>query len=144
MKADAISLLVLDASITLSWCFPDELSGYAQGILDMLADGTGALVPAIWPFEIANGLLAGERRKRLSIAQVTSVLQRIGDLPISVEPIRTNLAFVQVLAVARQQQLSEYDAAYLELALRQALPLATLDERLRRAARNAGVALVAK
>jgi predicted nucleic acid-binding protein len=144
MKADAFSVLVLDASITLSWCFPDEGSGYAQGILDMLGNGTSALVPAIWPFEIANGLLAGERRKRLSLAQVTSVLERIGVLPISVEPVRTDLAFVQVLAVARQHQLSEYDAAYLELALRQALPLATLDESLQRAARTAGVALVTK
>jgi predicted nucleic acid-binding protein len=143
MKAAATkNRLVLDASVALAWCFPDEGTEYAEKVLDRLASGSAALVPAIWPFEVANALLVGERRKRITVAQVTSLLQRIADLPITVEPIRVGGAFGDILAVARREQLSEYDAAYLELALREAQPLATVDDRLRRACGNAGAALV--
>ncbi len=85
------------------------------------------LAPAIWPFEVANALLVAERRKRITQAQVTALLQRITGFPISVEPIEVGRAFEQILSVARQQSLTEYDAAYLELALPTGLPLATLD-----------------
>jgi predicted nucleic acid-binding protein len=111
-------------------------------VLDLLASGTEAVTAAIWPFEVANALLMGERRKRISLPQVTTVLQRISALPIAVDPIRTYTAFGQILSVARQELLTEYDATYLELALREGLPLATLDAGLRRGARNAGVGLV--
>jgi predicted nucleic acid-binding protein len=77
------------------------------------------------------------------VAQATAVLQRVFDLPITVEPVQPDRVFREILAIARQEQLSEYDAAYLELALRQALPLATLDQGLRRAAQNIGIPLVA-
>jgi len=143
MKAGATNRLVLDASVAVAWCFPEESTAFTEGVLDLLASGTEALTAAIWPFEVANALLMGEKRKRISIAQVTTVLQRISALSITVDPIRTDAAFGQILSVARQEQLTEYDAAYLELALREGLPLATLDTGLRRAARNAGVGLVA-
>ena len=143
MKAGGTKRLVLDASVAVAWCFPEESTSFTEGVLDLLASGTEALTAAIWPFELANALLMGERRKRISVAQVTTVLQRISALPITVDPIRTDTAFSQILSVARQEQLTEYDAAYLELALREGLPLATLDNGLRRAARNAGIALVA-
>jgi predicted nucleic acid-binding protein len=142
MKAGAIKRLVLDASVAVAWCFPDESTVFTEGVLDLFASGTEAITAAIWPFEVANALLMGERRKRISVAQVTTVLQRISALPIAVETIRTDTAFGQILSVARQEQLTEYDAAYLELALREGLPLASLDNGLRRAARNAGVGLV--
>jgi predicted nucleic acid-binding protein len=142
MKAGAIKRLVLDASVAVAWCFPDESTPFTEGVLDLLASGTKALTAAVWPLEVANALLMGERRKRISVAQVTTVLQRISALPITVDPIRTDTAFSQILSVARQEQLTEYDAAYLELALREGLPLATLDNGLRRAARSAGVGLV--
>jgi predicted nucleic acid-binding protein len=142
MKGVAIKRLVLDASIAVSWCFSNEHSRLAESILDLLAAGTEMLAPAIWPFEVANALLAGERRKRISPAQVTALLQRISKLPIVIEPIDSARAFEQVLAVARQHELTEYDAAYLELALREGLPLATLDMKLRQVAQSAGVALV--
>jgi len=100
------------------------------------------VTPANWPLEVANVLLMAERRKRISVAQVTALLRRIRELPISVETVDPDRAFDQVLAVARQQQLTEYDAAYVELALRGALPLATLDDKLRQAARLAGITLV--
>jgi predicted nucleic acid-binding protein len=143
MKAAAINRLVLDASVALAWCFPDESSAGAERLLDSMADGSKAIVPAIWPFEIANALLTAERRKRLSMAQVTSTLKELALLPITIDGVQVESVFGEVLAVARQGQLTEYDAAYLELALREALPLATLDDTLRRAARNAGVSLLA-
>ncbi len=142
MKGGATKRFVLDASVTLAWCFPDESTPQTEGILDLLANGAEAMAPPIWPFEVANALLVGERRRRVTVAQATAVLQRIAELPISVDPVRVGRAFEQVLSFARHQQLTEYDAAYLELALRESLPLATFDDRLRRAARDAGIALV--
>jgi len=139
MKAAATKRLVLDASVTLAWCFSDESTVYTEAVLDLLANGAEAIAPAIWPFEVANALLVSERRKRVTAAQLTSVLQRISDLPISVEPIRVDRAFGPILLLARQEQLTEYDAAYIELALREGLPLATLDDRLKRAARSTGI-----
>jgi predicted nucleic acid-binding protein len=141
MKAAAFKLVVLDASVALAWCFADEKAAYPEALLDLLAAGSEAAVPAIWPFEVANALLAGERRRRISLAQVTSILSRIADLPISIDPVQMDHAFHRVLPLARQARLTEYDAAYLELALRLHLPLATLDVRLSQAAKIAGVPL---
>jgi predicted nucleic acid-binding protein len=142
MKAAAVKRFVLDASVAVAWCFDDESTPFTEGVLDLLSAGAEVLTPAIWPLEVANVLLVAERRKRISVAQVTALLRQIAELPIFVEPIQPDRAFEQILSVARQQQLTEYDAAYVELALRGALPLATLDENLRRAARLAGIRLV--
>ena len=142
MKADATKSLVLDASVPLAWCFEDESAALPERVLDVLETGTEILTPSIWPLEVANALLMAERRKRITTAQATAFLQRISKLPILVEPISPNRAFEHILQVARQYQLTEYDAAYVELALREALPLATLDAKLRRAARAAGLTLV--
>jgi predicted nucleic acid-binding protein len=142
MKVDATKRFVLDASITLAWCFPEERAKYSDAVLDLLSHGAEAVVPAIWQFEVANALLAGEKRRRVTVAQVTSMLSRIAHLPISVDPIHTIHAFSQILPLARQAQLTEYDASYLELALRLSLPLATLDVQLQRAAKNAGLPLL--
>lgn len=143
MKADAINRLVLDASVALAWCFPDESSPASEKLLDFMADGAKAIVPAIWPFEVANALLTAERRNRLSMAQVTAALRSLTLLPIAIDAVQVESVFGDVLAVARQGRLTECDAAYLELALRETLPLATLDVQLRRAARNAGISVVA-
>jgi len=142
MKAAAIKRLVLDASVAVAWCFEDETTRFTENVLNLFPDGAEALVPAIWPLEVANALLIAERRKRIASAQVTSLLQRIAGLSISVMATDTEQAFRQILPLARQLGLSEYDAAYLNLALLQELPLATLDSELRRAARTAGVALL--
>ncbi len=133
---------VLDASIAVAWCFEDESSDFSDGILDLLRTGSEAIAPPIWPLEVANALVVAEWRKRISEAKVMSHLSDIRRLPILVEPADLARAFDQIPAVARQRHLTEYDAAYLELALRRALPLATLDNHLRRAARTAGVPLV--
>ncbi len=133
---------VLDASVALSWCFQDESSDFADGILDLLRTGSEAITPAIWPLEVANALVVAERHKRISEAQVTSHLRDIRRLPVEIEATDLARAFDLILSVARQRNLTEYDAVYLELALRRSLPLATLDSHVRRAARQAGVLLV--
>ncbi len=142
MKAAATKHLVLDASVAVAWCFEDESADFTDGVLDLLSSGTEAVTPAIWPLEVANALLVAERRKRITVAQVTALLRRIAGLPILVEPLQPGHAFEHVLPVARQHSLSEYDACYVELALREALPLATLDDKLRNAAKLAGISLL--
>jgi|SRR5271165_2478093 len=142
MKVSVTKKLVIDASVTLAWFFPDEATSYTDSLLDLLASGSEAVVPAIWPFEVTNALLTAERRKRVTTAQLSGMLKRLTELPISVEPIIVNRAFEQILSLARAKLLTSYDAAYLELALRESLPLATLDEQLRKAARISGVSLM--
>ena|SRR2546425_13286985 len=83
MKAGVIKRLVLDASVSVAWCFSDESTPYTDGVLDLVTSGVAALTTAIWPFELANALLIAERRKRLSRAQATTMLQRISILPIT-------------------------------------------------------------
>jgi predicted nucleic acid-binding protein len=139
MKAGGSRRFVLDASVAVAWCFEDESTKFTEGVLDLLSTGAEAITPAIWPLEVANALLVAERRKRITVAQVTALLARIAGLPILVQSIQPNHAFGRILAVARQQGLSEYDAAYVELALREALPLATLDDSLRRSAKLSGI-----
>jgi predicted nucleic acid-binding protein len=141
MKA-AANTFVLDASVALAWCFDDESSDLADDILDLLKGGSQAITPGIWPLEVANVVLMAERRKRISVAKIMEQLGEIRKLPILVEPADSSRAFDQILSVARQLRLTVYDAAYLELAMRRALPLATLDDSVRRAARQAGIPLV--
>lgn len=141
MKDAATRRLVLDASVTLAWCFPEESSAGSEAILDLLTAGGEAVAPSIWPHEVANALLVGERRKRITLAQITSALATINALPIVLDSIQVVHVFERILPLARQHQLTEYDASYMELALRKGLPLATLDEGLRRAAKNAGIEL---
>jgi predicted nucleic acid-binding protein len=142
MKASAGKRFVLDASVAVAWCFADESTAFTEGVLDLLSAGAEALVPAVWPLEVTNALLVAERRKRITVAQVTGQLRRIGGLAISVVSLAPAEAFERIPPLARQQALSAYDAAYLELALAHGLPLATLDVELLRSAEVTGVALV--
>lgn len=134
--------LVLDASIALSWCFEDEYSPLAEAVLGRLAHER-AVAPSIWPLEVANGLRSGERRGRLDEPSIPVAARLLMTLPITVEePPRLEDAVGRVLHLARAVGLTVYDAAYLDLATRRGLPLATADDRLARAARAAGVDLV--
>jgi predicted nucleic acid-binding protein len=142
MKAAATRRFVLDASVAVAWCFEDETTKFTEGVLDLISAGAEALVPSIWPLEISNALLIAERRKRIALAKVTALLFRIAGLPIHVTRTESKQAFEQILPMARQQGLSQYDAAYLELAVREGLPLATLDGELQRAAKATGVELL--
>lgn len=133
--------MVLDASVTLVWCFPDEVSSYADLVLESLRI-TEARVPAIWAVEVVNALIAGERRQRLMPAQVLDFLDFLRPLQISVWPADLERSFGAVRSLARAQNLSAYDASYMDVALASGLPLATLDVRLREAATRVGVPLV--
>jgi predicted nucleic acid-binding protein len=126
----------------LTWCFEEQASPQTEMVLDSLASGEGAAAPAIWPLEVANGLLVAEHHGRLTEAQVTAFLELLTQLPVSIEPVRLN-ELLAVAAVARFHELDVYDAGYLHLAARLGVKLATVDERLAAAAAKAGVALIA-
>ena len=129
--------LVLDASVTVCWHFPDEQNAAADAILAQLRPDT-ALVPGHWWFEIRNVLLMGERRGRTTEDQTALFLDFIRELPISVALLPDEIA---VMDLARRHRLTFYDAAYLELAKREGLALATFDRELLTAARAEGVPL---
>lgn len=130
--------LVLDCSIAMAWCFEDEVTEFTDSLLELLVEGS-AKVPSIWPLEVANVLAISERKGRTNQAKITQFLQLLGDLPIKVDAKTGEKAFTDVLTLSRTNRLTAYDAAYLELALREGLPLATLDEELKRVARKLGV-----
>ncbi len=129
---------VLDCSLTMAWCFDDEATPETDRIRDALA-GVRAIVPSLWPIEVANAFLVGERRKRLDEARGRRFLSLLGHLPILVDDETAARAWADTGYLARARQLSAYDATYLELALRRGLPLACLDGKLKAAARAAGV-----
>jgi predicted nucleic acid-binding protein len=134
-------VFVVDASVTLAWCFADETSDLADRVLDHL-EHDEALAPAIWPLEVANGLRTAERRGRLDLADLSHVRGLLISLPVQVEGVALDAALGEVTEIARRLELTAYDAAYLELAARRGLALATVDDRLRRACERAGVELV--
>ncbi len=131
---------VLDCSVALSWCFLDEQDPYAIEVLRSVAKRP-AIVPAIFPLEVANGLLMGERRKRSTEADTAKWLQSLSLLPIEVDSREASDAFASVVPLARFHGLTSYDASYLELALRRGLPFATMEPKLRTCAQALGVKL---
>ena len=131
---------VLDCSITMAWCFDDEATPYTNGVRDNLAD-VRAIVPTLWPVEVANATIVGERRKRLDEARSSRFLALLNGLPIVVDGETAARAWTDTMHLARAHNLSAYDATYLELAIRRGLPLACLDGKLKTAAQAVGVAL---
>lgn len=131
---------VLDESVALAWFFADESHAYADSVANDLAF-TQAIVPAIWPRHIANALVAGERRKQNSAAQSTVFLARLADLTVSIDPRTSSMDQGPIINLARAERLSVDDAAYLELAMHENIPLATLDDPLKTAASRVGVIL---
>ena len=127
-------ILVIDASVTIAWIAQDEKSEYADHALHAFGSDA-AIVPGIWHWEIANVLLALERRGR--VADAIATYARVVQLPIDVELLAysRDQRSVMELELARKHHLSAYDAAYLALAKATSHPLATLDGRLERAAR---------
>jgi predicted nucleic acid-binding protein len=136
------AVFVLDNSIVMAWCFEDEHDEYADAVLGSLEDGE-AFAPAIWPLETGNVLIAAERRQRLNRAATVHFLELLGALPIRVEQEPPERMFKEVIALAREQGLSTYDASYMDLAMRRGLPLATRDAALAQAARRCGIPLFA-
>jgi predicted nucleic acid-binding protein len=133
-----MAVCVLDASVTVSWFIPSEANAAAEAVLDAVVQG-GALAPGLWPLEVANTLLMAGRRRRMTEAQRFRAFATLADLDIAVEPQEVAVIWSRISDLAQAHQLTVYDAAYLELALRQALPLATMDQALIRAAKATGV-----
>ena len=135
--------LVLDASIVLTWCFPDETSQKAMEISERIAGGDRVAVPAFWRHEILNAPLVGERRKRITRDLSQAFLDDLNRLPIDVDAHATSaIVFGVSQTLCRKHGLTAYDAAYLELAMRDGRPLATVDEDMRKAAIAENVSLI--
>ena len=133
---------VVDASATLPWCFPDEATASTEALLDRVAAGEQVTVPAHWLTEVSNGLLTAIRRKRIEREQAERFLDQLGSLRVAfASPISITQAQA-TLSLSIKHKLTFYDAAYLDLALRTQLPLATLDGELIDAARAEGVFLL--
>ncbi len=123
----------------MAWCFDDERTPATDALLDRVAS-SGAHAPFLWPLEVCNVLLMATRRKRIPASAVATVAERVRALPIVVDEQGISRTWAATLALAQRYQLTSYDACYLELAQRLALPLATLDSALKKAARSARVA----
>jgi predicted nucleic acid-binding protein len=133
--------LVLDSSITLAWIYSDEATPAVQEVLEAVT-ASGAWVPAIWRLEIANVLEMGVRRGRNDAAFRDANLTDLALLPMRIDPDTGKHAWGATLRLAERHKLTVYDAAYLELAQRRGLPLATLDAELRAAAKSENVPLL--
>ena len=131
-------IFIIDNSVVMSWCFRDESNKYADIVLDNLQNSS-AVVPFVWPLEVANVLLVAERRKRLTEADSMRFLTLLNQLPITVEEGHSENMMLRILSLAREHRLSSYDASYLDLAMRKGLPIATLDKGLRAAAQKTKV-----
>ncbi len=140
--ADGTETLVIDCSLTMAWYFEDEATPYTNAVRNAMATER-AVVPALWSLEVANVLLTGERRKRSTQAHAAKWLRFLAALPIAIDTDTPFRAFDPMLRLARSNKLTAYDAAYLDLAIRVGLPLATLDEDLEKAARANGVSIYA-
>jgi predicted nucleic acid-binding protein len=129
---------VLDASVTACWAFKDEVHPVAASMLRRIRTEE-AFVPTLWWFEIRNTMLVNERRQRISESDTSAFLRRLARLRITLDQSPED---AELLALSRRHRLAVYDASYLELAIRQSFPLATLDADLVRAAQVENVALL--
>ena len=119
--------IVVDASVTLSWCFPDEQTPLSLQVLDRLKAGEQALAPAFWPLEVLNSLLIGEKKGRISREQTDAFLRDLRALRATLDYAPLERACGPVQTICRDHGLTPYDALYVELAIRSGCPLATLD-----------------
>ena len=121
---------VLDASITLSWCFKDEVSIETEKLLDKAASGVDIWVPSLWTLEVTNILLLSEKKKRIDYSGLLDFLTRLQIFQIHVDHTTVACGFHEILFLAYNEKLTTYDASYLELAMRKKLPLASKDKAL--------------
>jgi predicted nucleic acid-binding protein len=129
---------VLDSSVSLAWCFEDEQTPAVMALLDRIIE-TGASAPLLWPLEVLNALFAAERRRRIDSAKRQKLAAFLRDLPVALDAETAVQAWEATPRLAERFRLTTYDAAYLELAHRRRLPLASLDQELRVAASTIGV-----
>ncbi|MCU1301185.1 MAG: PilT protein domain protein [Candidatus Sulfotelmatobacter sp.] len=135
---------VVDASVVLTWCFPDENSAVADAVARMFKQGNSAITPSFWPHEVLNALLVGEKRKRISGDLVQTFLTDLASLPIVLQGLPADAVFDRIQRMSRQHGLTAYDAAYLDLAKDNGLPLATLDGDLIRACGKADIEVIGR
>jgi predicted nucleic acid-binding protein len=128
-----MSVFVLDCSIAVAWLFDDEAAPETDALLEQMKD-SGALVPTLWRLELGNVLARAERRKRITATQIAAAIDLMDRLPIVTDTETDDRAFREILTLARTVGLTTYDAAYLELATRRGVQLATRDKTLIRAA----------
>lgn len=136
-----MSAFVLDCSVAVAWLFDDEATPETDALLDRLKFD-GAFVPGLWRLELGNVLARAERQKRIAASQIVAYFGVLDRLPIVSDAETESRAFREILALARAERLTTYDAAYLELAMRMGLQLATRDEALVQAARRVAVETV--
>ena len=132
---------VVDSSVALAWCFEDEHTLPVMDLLDRVAE-TGALAPLLWPLETLNGLLMAGRRGRLDTKRRQRLAGFLRGLPVTLDTETADQAWTATARLAERHRLTLYDAAYLELAQRRKLPLATLDGDLIKAGKALGMTLL--
>jgi predicted nucleic acid-binding protein len=137
-----MDVFVVDASVALAWCFTDESTEWTQGLLERLRAGGRIIAPSHWALEVANALCTAVRRKRIKPDQPQLLWDQLASLPIEIQSPLDSIQMKVVLVLSEKFGLTAYDAAHLELALRGQLPLATLDEDLRKAAEAEGLPLL--
>ena len=135
--------LVVDCSMTMAWCFGDESTPAVLQVQDHVANEK-MCVPVHWYLEVTNVLALAEKKHRIKPQASDTFLSLLQVMDIHVDFELPSKAFAQILALCRKHHLTSYDAAYLELALRRKLPLATLDDDLRKVAKKLGVVLLGK
>ena len=134
--------LIADSSVGMAWAVHSQASDATDTLLDEVAAGTPLIVPTLWPFEVANSLLVLMRRKKILAAERDRALAALARLPVTVDDEGPRLAWGKISELAAEHGLSVYDAAYLELAMRRKLPLASRDEALCKAAQVCRVKLL--
>lgn len=132
---------ILDASITLSWCLSDEQTPATNALLERL-ETEEAIVPALWSLEIGNILVSAQRKQRITYAKIIEFLSLLEPLNIRVDEETAARGFHEILSLSYSESLTTYDAAYLELAMRHGLPLATKDMQLSAVAKRLGVEVI--
>lgn len=131
---------ILDCSITMAWCFEDEITEFSERVFNSLTNSI-ALVPALWALEVANVLLIAERKKRLNKITSAAFKDSLHMLPIQIDHTTAYRAMGSIMEIASETGITIYDATYLELALHTSLPLATFDKDLKKAAEAVGIKL---
>lgn len=135
------SSFVVDASVAMAWCFQDEATDATRALL-LRMSREAAVVPSLWFLEVANVLATAERRGRINPSQSAEFIRLVGRLDLEIDEHAEHRSLTHVLDLARAHKLSAYDAAYLDLAQRWVLPLASCDRALRLAATTLGIALI--
>jgi predicted nucleic acid-binding protein len=133
---------VIDASVGFAWVYPSQSSTGTDKLLEEIESGAEIVVPSLWFLEVANGLLAAQRRKLLTAIQRKEALERLSALTFTLDDEPGRTTFRKTSDLAEKHGLTVYDAVYLEIAIRRKVPLASRDEPLRKAAKRSGVKIL--